>query len=102
MNEGSSIPKQLLEILDPVAPDQPRPRRLAQRLGDVRGKRLGLLDNTKPNAGLLLKELGALAKQQLGVSEVVFLRKRTSNVSAGVLLDEMARTCDAVVTSNGD
>lgn len=60
--------------------------------------RLGLLDNTKDNAGLLLKRIGEEVKRELG-GEVIFRRKANPATGAATeILDELAREADCVLS----
>src|SRR5947209_1541105 len=108
MLEAPTIPTEDLDalvkqlgLLDPT--DQAtRQSRRAPRLATLAGKRIGLLDNRKPNAALLLQELGALLVEQYGlagtapVSKFIYSRPAASN-----LIDELAQ-CDALITAIGD
>jgi len=46
-----------LELLEPTVADRPATFTGAPRLEDVRGKRLGFVDNSKCNADLFIKRL---------------------------------------------
>ncbi len=92
-------------ILDPTG----RSRRLksavdlAARRVDLRGVRVGLLENTKHNADLFLDELGRLL---LDEHEAAELTRRTKTafalpVSEAELAD-LAAHCDVVITGVGD
>lgn len=60
--------------------------------------RLGLLDNTKDNAGVLLKRIGEEVKRELG-GEVIFRRKANPATGAAPeILDELAREADCVLS----
>jgi hypothetical protein len=60
--------------------------------------RIGLLDNTKDNAGLLLKRIGEEVKRELG-GEVIFRRKANPATGAAPeILDELAREADCVLS----
>ena len=75
----------------------PRPRGLA-------GLRIGLLDNTKHNAALLLAEIGKLLVTEHGAA-AVSLAQTKPNFAAPApdgLVDSYRRECDAVITGVGD
>jgi hypothetical protein len=64
---------------------------------------VGLLDNAKPNAHLLLAAVGELLQGSHGAREVVPARKATSTSPApAAILDELAARCDLVVTAAAD
>lgn len=93
-----------VELLSPVGGTQGRwDGQLAPRGRDLQGRVVGLLDNSKPNADLLLDRIGRLLRAKYGAGDVVKLRK----AGAGVPLDQeslerLAATCDLVVTGTGD
>jgi hypothetical protein len=70
--------------------------------------RLGLLDNTKPNAGLLLEKIGKELSETGLVKNIVSLVKESSNLnpsgSAALpeLLDRLAEETDFVITGLGN
>ena len=103
-------------ILDPtgrtsvLAPGAPAPAgtdrpagQLAPRRTDLTGLRVGLLENTKHNAALLLDELGALLEAEHGARVT---RRATKQVFAMPVADEVvtefAGDCDVVITAVGD
>jgi hypothetical protein len=60
--------------------------------------RLGLLDNTKDNAGLLLKRIGEEVQRELG-GAVIFRRKANPATGAATsMLDELAREADCILS----
>jgi hypothetical protein len=76
----------------------------AARRPDLTGARIGLLENTKHNADLLLDEIGALLVAEHGAAEVVLRRtKRAFALPApDELVAEFVERCDVVVTGVGD
>ena len=76
---------------------------LAPRPADLRGVTVGLLENRKHNAGLLLRELGRLLVERHGAGGVL-LRGKASIVlpAADEIMDELARECQVVVAGVGD
>ncbi len=92
-----------VRLLDPTAKPHEEVKPLAQRHADLRGKRIGILDNAKPNADVLMLRLAELLRQECGAGEVVHRRK--PHAAAGAtedLLNEMAARCDAVLLGSGD
>jgi hypothetical protein len=92
-------------ILDPTG-GAPRVREetvLATPRARLRGATIGLLENTKQNASLFLDELGRLLVERYGAAGVV---PRTKLMFAQPvpddLLEELAATCQAIVTGVGD
>lgn len=96
-------------ILDPTgrAPASPTTQAAAPRAArrrDLAGARVGLLENTKQNAALLLEEVGRLLVAEHGAAGVVLMRtKRAFALPApDELVAEYAGACDVVVTGVGD
>ena len=85
-----------------INPEAPEPQHgvVAGESALPQGKllRLGLLDNTKDNAGLLLKRIGEQVQRELG-GEVIFRRKANpATAAADEILDELAREADCVLS----
>jgi hypothetical protein len=94
-------------ILDPTGrrpepKDGTAPR--AKRRRDLAGARVGLLENTKQNAGLLLAEIGKLLVDEHGAAGVVLSRTKQAFAlpAPDELVAEFAAACDVVVTGVGD
>jgi hypothetical protein len=73
------------------------------RFVDLRGKTIGLLDNSKPNADQLGERLAELLKERFGVGKVIARRKITAQAGAPKeYLDELAAQADFVLSGLGD
>jgi hypothetical protein len=93
----------LVRLLEPTAKPHDDVKPLARRHADLRGKRIGILDNTKSNADVLMLRLAELLRQQLGAAEILHRRKAHAATGATeALLDDMAVGCDAVLLGSGD
>ena len=93
----------LVRLLDPTARASREVHPLAPRPSDLRGKRLGILDNTKSNADVLMLRLAELLCQQHGVAEIVHRRKAHAAIGAtDELCADLVRYCDAVLVGSGD
>ena len=70
---------------------------------DLRGKVLGLLDNSKPNADKLAERFAELLKEKYGIASVITRRKLTAQQGAPKqYLDELAAQADFVLSGLGD
>jgi len=75
----------------------------APRLPDLRGKVVGLLDNSKPNADRLEERFAQLLREKFGIAGVVKRRKLTAQQGAPkAYLDELAAQADFVLSGLGD
>ena len=70
---------------------------------ELRGKVLGLLDNSKPNMDKLAERFAAQLKEKYGVAKVISRRKLTAQQGAPKeYLDELASQADFVISGLGD
>ena len=76
------------------------PGTLAPRLPDVRGIRLGVLDNCKEFADQVVGAIAAVLRRDHGVRDITVWRKGYPAQPAP-FLPEMASQCDAVVNGVG-
>jgi len=75
----------------------------ARRVSSLEGKTIGLMSNTKPNSAQLLEDIGQLLVQRYGVKELVVRQKPNFYTPAPPqLVEELANSCDAVLTAIGD
>lgn len=75
-------------------------KRLAPRLKSIRGARIGILDNCKEFADLVLQGVADILKRDHGVGEIKFWRKDYLGKPAAFVA-EMAAGCDAVINGVG-
>jgi hypothetical protein len=77
---------------------------LVQRRPDLVGARVGLLENTKQNAALLLSAVAELLVSEHGAAGVALMRTKTAfaQPASDELVAEYAAACDVVVTGVGD
>jgi hypothetical protein len=90
-----------VELLDPTGKPQPREARLAIRPESLRGRRVGLLDNGKAGANMLLDRVEELLRSQYGVDTFVRRRKETATRGAA-FLPELAAQAQVVIGALGD
>jgi len=72
------------------------------RLETLRGKKIGLLDISKPGGSIFLDRLQELLKSQYGVAEVVRVKKPTYTKNAPAQLIDQLRGLDAVIEGLAD
>jgi hypothetical protein len=73
------------------------------RFASLRGKTIGILDNSKPNADRLAERLAELLKERYGVANVITRRKLTAQQGAPKkYIDELAAQADFVLAGLGD
>ena len=92
-------------VLSPEGKAQTSASRVASlpKFGDLLGKVIGLLDNSKPNADKLGERFEQLLREKYGVAGVVKRRKLTAQQGAPKqYLDELAAQADFVLSGLGD
>ena len=92
-------------VLSPEGKAQTSAARVAglPQFSNLRGKVLGLLDNSKPNADKLAERFAELLKEKYGVASVITRRKLTAQQGAPKqYLDELAAQADIVLSGLGD
>ena len=92
-------------ILSPEGKAQTSAARVAAlpQFSDLRGKVVGLLDNSKPNAGKLAERFATLLKERYGVANVITRRKISAQQGAPKeYLDELASQADFILSGLGD
>lgn len=88
-------------LVDPSAEESSAALAGAERLQELRGKRIGLLDNIKHNAEYLLEEVGERLREQYGCDVRMVKKKTYTKFAEPHVLAQLA-DCDAVVTAIGD
>lgn len=90
-----------IELLVPEGRCKTLPILPAPRLGELRGKVIGFLQNGKPNADILLIRLANLMQKEYGLGGVRSRAKPRASDPA-VFIEEMANECQGVVNAIGD
>ena len=92
-----------MEILDPVGSATATSRAPAPRPGSLQGAVIGVLDNSKPNARVLLDGVARALAEKVGARDVRIWRKPGASIGAtAAVLDEMAAQCGAALTASAD
>ena len=90
-------------VFDPRGIVTTQAQDIAQRVGELNGLRLAVLDNTKWNAGKLLRGVVDGLAEDAGFSAVNYYRKESfSKNAAPELIDEIVRDNDVALTAVGD
>jgi hypothetical protein len=91
-----------LPFIDPTAGGSRATIALAPRPADLAGKVVGLLDNTKEQADIILEAVAGVLRERYGVAKVVTRRKEFfSKPATGALIDEMAQEVHVAVAALG-
>ncbi len=91
-----------MDFVDPPAGSASEPISMAPRPEDLSGKVVGILDNTKEQADIILQTLGEALREKYGVKEVIMRRKEHySKPAPDEMIEEMADQCDVVICALG-
>ena len=92
-----------MDIVDPVGSSAATARSLALRPASLEGVTIALLDNSKPNAKVLLERLGALLAARGGARAVRVWSKPGSSLGATpAVLEEIASSARVALTASAD
>ena len=93
----------VMDVLDPAGNTAIDAKVLARRPAALAGATIGILDNSKPNARVLLERVAQGLLERFGARAIRTWRKPTSSSGAipGVL-DEIAATCTVALTASAD
>ena len=91
------------ELVNPTTQAIVAPFDGAPRLPSLAGARLGIIDDSKKNADVLLEELVELLRTRYEISDVKWHRKPSASKPADpAAIRELAETCDSVIVAVGD
>ena len=92
-----------MKLFDPTSPPLARSITLAPRPRDLRGLRVGLIENTKFNSAAIPARLGERLARHYGITVSRMIRKRSpSHAVTEEAAAELRRISDFVVSGVGD
>lgn len=92
------------KLLDPTGDsDREADTTLAPRLRSIRGLTMGLLENTKPNAAVLLSGVARELEREHGLrASVMFTKSYFGTPAEESLIQRILHNCDFAVAGIGD
>lgn len=90
-----------LRVLSPFGATAGSLKPLARRRGSLRGLRVGILDNSKPNADVLLGRVAELLVERAGAGPVTVWQKPGASRPAA-MIDAVVTGSDVVLTGSAD
>lgn len=93
-----------IRLVDPTGgTDAPHTVARAPRLLDLRGKRLGLLNNSKSGSEAILRGIAEILDREFVWAEVFHVTKHSASLPPKPeVLEELHRHADAVIAGVGD
>ena len=88
-------------LYDPTAEPLSTTVPLAPRLKSLAGKRVGILDNSKANAGTLMLAVAERLKERYGVTNVVKREKPVAGPPRPEVIEALSQ-CDFVLVGSAD
>lgn len=89
-------------VLDPTGEVLQEVRHLALRLDSLRGKVVGILDNSNPVTGCLLEVIGETLVKEHGAARVIYLRKPNHSYPCPPdLFQVLVRSADCLIAGAG-
>ncbi|MBI1737198.1 MAG: hypothetical protein HYR51_18665 [Candidatus Rokubacteria bacterium] len=95
------MPRPGIVLYDPTAEPRAVAATLAPRLTSLAGKRAGILDNGKANAGTLMLAVVERLKERYGVVDVVKREKPVAGPPSREVLEALA-ACDFALVGSAD
>jgi hypothetical protein len=90
-----------IRLYDPTAEPRVVEARLAPRLAGLAGKRIGILDNGKANAGVLMLAVAKVLQERFGAGEIVKRNKPVAGPPAPEILEALSH-CDLALVGSAD
>ena len=90
-----------IRLYDPTAEPRAIDAKLAPRLADLSGKRIGILDNGKANAGILMLAVAKVLQERYGAGEIIKRNKPVAGPPAPEILEALAQ-CDLALVGSAD
>ena len=91
-----------LPFIDPSRGGSKTKLQRAARPMDLAGKIVGMIDNTKEQADVILETIGEELKKRYGVAEVIIRRKEYfSKPAKAELIDDMAKKVQVAIAAVG-
>jgi len=99
--EGAPMSDTGVVLYDPTADPKAIAARLAARLSTLEGKRVGILDNSKANAGTLMLAVAQRLRERYGVGEIVKREKPVAGPPSPATLAALEK-CDFALVGSAD
>ncbi len=94
-----------IKVLSPVGVSPPSQNQVSARAGDLSKKVICIVDNGKPNFDIYAARMEELLRQKYNIADVIYVRKGhlgSSNPTPPGRIEELAKTCHAVISGIGD
>jgi hypothetical protein len=90
-----------IRLYDPTAEPRAVDAKLAPRLTSLAGRRIGILDNGKANAGTLMLAVARVLQDRYGAGDIVKRNKPVAGPPAPEILEALSH-CDLALVGSAD
>lgn len=95
--------KRSIAVLDPTGVPDVKRQEMANRVGDLHHKRLGVLWNEKHNGDILLRRLQEHLQEMFDFHKVSWFHQPSAGARASPeVLEAISKGCDVVLSAVGD
>jgi hypothetical protein len=100
----ASLTTNSVKLVDPTGADPGLDAwSLAPRPADLRGKRVGLLDNSKANSDVLLRAIADILNSEFEFADVFYVKKHSASLPpTPEVMAALHRNADLIITGIGD
>ena len=92
-----------IQIYDPTTEVADRHMAFVRRPANLKGVRIGLVDNTKHNSDELLLRIASLLERDHGAKAHIIRKKKSSGAAPHAeIIEEYKAGCDVIVAGVGD
>jgi hypothetical protein len=91
-----------MKIYTPDGEIGPEPVSLAPSPSVLAGRRIGILDNTKPNAGILLGRMAERLAERTGATVTLVETKNAALAAPDDVLERLSKEVELVLTGSAD
>jgi len=89
-------------VYDPTAESRAAGAELAPRPASLAGKTIGILDNGKANAGVLMQAIADMLRTEAGVVGSLVRKKPVAGPAPAQAVEDLTRACAAVLVGSAD
>ena len=103
-NDMTTLSGAMVQLVDPTGADPGLQNlNLAPRPVDLRGKRLGLLDNSKANSDYILQTIARILNEEYEFADVFHVKKHSASLPPyPEVVADLHRHADVVIAGIGD
>lgn len=91
-----------INMLDPVGERDIELKEIAERVGELDGMIVGLLNNSKPNTDIFFEKIRGQLSDEFDISKFVYANKSGANSPIGEDIVSKMVDCDVVINGIGD